>query len=562
MSALDETILSKLEKVSKSNGKYMACCPAHGDKNPSLSITEADDRLLLKCHAGCKTEDVVDALGLQMSDLFMPKPRGCKDEDARYKYFNLDGKLICTKVRYSDKSFSFISPDGKHGLKGADCPLYLLPDWHKDDTVFIVEGEKDANNLNKSLPVTTTPYGAGNYKDEYTPYFEGKTVYIVADNDKPGIDHAELIAGKVKDVAKVVKVLQFSDQSKGYDVSDWLRDNPEEDRFERLVQMFEDAPSWQPKRRFARHTINTLQGYQSNPQDYIAGDGFLRRGATCGLTGGTGMGKSVLVAQIAVSVASGNDILDCISVPHPRKVLVIQAENDEDTLKRDYISVADNMSADYELVEDNLALVNVFGVSGAEFAEVLEGAVREEKPDLIIIDPYQAYIGGTDINTTQSFLSWIEPVDRIVKEYCCALLLVAHTPKPKDRSDWNALQGVYMAAGTSAFANYLRTSCELLTAGQETSRFKLTFSKNPQRTGLRDEQFGGVLRELYIQHSDDPTQPYWAIAEDQTKPSTGKHDQKIRDYISQNPSAGDSEIAGVVGCDRSTVYRAKQRLGL
>jgi hypothetical protein len=47
-----------------------ACCPAHPDSRPSLSITEIEDRILLHCFAGCRIEDIVRALGLRMSDLF------------------------------------------------------------------------------------------------------------------------------------------------------------------------------------------------------------------------------------------------------------------------------------------------------------------------------------------------------------------------------------------------------------------------------------------------------------------------------------------------------------
>jgi CHC2 zinc finger len=41
---------------------WMAKCPAHDDNNPSLSIREADGRVLLHCHAGCTQGDVIDAL--------------------------------------------------------------------------------------------------------------------------------------------------------------------------------------------------------------------------------------------------------------------------------------------------------------------------------------------------------------------------------------------------------------------------------------------------------------------------------------------------------------------
>ncbi len=67
-----ETLLTHLDKVQNRGGsKWMACCPAHDDKSPSLAISElSDGRILLKCFAGCCTPDVLAAVGLCMSDLF------------------------------------------------------------------------------------------------------------------------------------------------------------------------------------------------------------------------------------------------------------------------------------------------------------------------------------------------------------------------------------------------------------------------------------------------------------------------------------------------------------
>lgn len=64
--------LDRLQQVrSMGKGRYMACCPAHDDRSPSLSIKECDDgRLLLHCFAGCPTTDVLEAIGLSLSDLF------------------------------------------------------------------------------------------------------------------------------------------------------------------------------------------------------------------------------------------------------------------------------------------------------------------------------------------------------------------------------------------------------------------------------------------------------------------------------------------------------------
>jgi hypothetical protein len=64
--------LVRLPGVKPVGNGWVAKCPSHDDRIPSLSIQEgADGRTLLKCHAGCATGDIVKAMGLQMKDLFV-----------------------------------------------------------------------------------------------------------------------------------------------------------------------------------------------------------------------------------------------------------------------------------------------------------------------------------------------------------------------------------------------------------------------------------------------------------------------------------------------------------
>lgn len=70
-----DLILQGLTKVrQRQPGQYSACCPAHDDKGPSLSVREnPDGAVLLYCHAGCTAPEITGALGLDMADLFPPK---------------------------------------------------------------------------------------------------------------------------------------------------------------------------------------------------------------------------------------------------------------------------------------------------------------------------------------------------------------------------------------------------------------------------------------------------------------------------------------------------------
>ncbi len=71
-----ETLLSRLDGVRATGaGRYLAKCPAHRDRSPSLSIREVGDgRTLLHCFSGCAPADVLAAVGLNMADLFPDRP--------------------------------------------------------------------------------------------------------------------------------------------------------------------------------------------------------------------------------------------------------------------------------------------------------------------------------------------------------------------------------------------------------------------------------------------------------------------------------------------------------
>ncbi len=64
-------ILTKLDAVrSRGTGRWQAQCPAHDDRNPSLSISEGERGLLIRCWAGCTVEEITAAMGITIRDLF------------------------------------------------------------------------------------------------------------------------------------------------------------------------------------------------------------------------------------------------------------------------------------------------------------------------------------------------------------------------------------------------------------------------------------------------------------------------------------------------------------
>lgn len=69
-------LLDRLEGVrATGGGRWLANCPAHADKRPSLNIRETDNgTVLVKCFADCGVEAVVQAVGLELRDLFPERP--------------------------------------------------------------------------------------------------------------------------------------------------------------------------------------------------------------------------------------------------------------------------------------------------------------------------------------------------------------------------------------------------------------------------------------------------------------------------------------------------------
>jgi len=221
-------------KCSGNNG-WLALCPGHNDTKPSLSIKEADGKILLHCHAGCANPDILASMGLTMADMNHNgrKPVLELREVATYDYTDETGKLLYQVVRYDPKDFRQRQPDGNGGwlwnLKGISPVLYRLPEVSKaiteGRTVYICEGEKDCDNLVKiGLTATTNSGGAEKWRPEYAEALKGASVIILSDKDAPGKRHASKVATSLHGNTKSIKVVELPDRNgcQFNDVSDWL----------------------------------------------------------------------------------------------------------------------------------------------------------------------------------------------------------------------------------------------------------------------------------------------------------------------------------------------------
>ena len=65
-----EELINHFDIKKRSRNSVQVICPAHGDQKASLTITDKGNKAVLHCHAGCKTEDILHAVGLSMKNLF------------------------------------------------------------------------------------------------------------------------------------------------------------------------------------------------------------------------------------------------------------------------------------------------------------------------------------------------------------------------------------------------------------------------------------------------------------------------------------------------------------
>lgn len=335
-----DPFLARFSNVRKTPNGWQACCPAHEDKKASLSISVKEGKILLYCHAGCATEAILDAIGLKPKDLFLePKAPGRKAEIvAAYDYTDEARQLLFQTVRLSPKDFRQRHPDGKGGwiwnLKGVRLVPYRLPLILKEPLVFIVEGEKDVDNLWKiGLPSTCNPMGAGKWHAEWSKFFEGKEVTILPDLDEPGRKHAIDVGKKLFGHALHLKIIELPKGPGVKDVSDWLNHGGTK---ESLLKLVSDSKEWHPpgtkppKPVLKAITAAALEEKEFPDLLWVV-SGLLTEGLTI-LAGRPKKGKSWMALGLSVAVASGGVALGKIPV-EKGDVLYLALEDNERRLK-------------------------------------------------------------------------------------------------------------------------------------------------------------------------------------------------------------------------------------
>ncbi len=237
-------------------------CPCHNDKEASLSITDKGDKIVMKCHAGCDTEDIIAAVGLTFKDLGSEEAAAAttwkdklidyvgKNIEAVYDYTDENGKYLYSKVRFQGKVIRYVTVDYAKDTYKFGKPedikscMYNLPAALKaikqGFEVYITEGEKDANTLKKLGFAAVTAGAVGDWRKEFAKYFTGAKVVILPDNDEAGLKLKDKIIKDLRPFAHSIKSVITSKSDKG-DVTDYI--DTEKHSKEDLQNLINEVPA-------------------------------------------------------------------------------------------------------------------------------------------------------------------------------------------------------------------------------------------------------------------------------------------------------------------------------
>ena len=472
-----ETIAKALGNAKQVNGQWVASCPVpghgrgNGDKNPSLSITESEGKVLFHCHGGCDQRDVFDAV--RARDLL---PTIVKREEISFTqhqapvlekewlYRSEDGDILFTKRRYktSDakgKTYSIhrVDSTGKRiaGLKDTRIVPYQLPELLDAKTagraIYLVEGEKAADALISIGAIATTSHtGAGSWPAEITQYFAGANIVVIPDHDEPGRSYARRAIQNLLPVAKSIRYLDLDLMMEGDDAHEWVHDM--KGTRKELAELAKQAPiitkelAVTDSEQLTETTQTEQEAYNPTPQllnieawdtikdepvEWII-DNVLPNKGFCALYGPPGSYKSFIALDIAEAVATGRPWMGN-QVTNPGGVLYIAGEGHggigarikackifKNSQGGEPLFVIRNQINLRSNHEDFLALIESIDAMLTN---------HELSLSLVIIDTLARSFGGGNENSSEDMGAFITQCGRLMDRYQCTLMLLHHSGK-------------------------------------------------------------------------------------------------------------------------------------
>ena len=418
-----DKVLAALQQCSTRKGPNWACPgPDHqrGDVKPSLTVTPTGNTVLLHCHAGCRTDDIMEALGLKMSDLYVEdaEPR----EVAKYPYRDEDGTVLFSKIRYEPKSFS-IHPK----LGDIKRVLYNLPELKaaiaNGEIVYVVEGEKDADAMMKRGLTATCNYdGAGHWQPGYARWFNGANVVIIADRDEAGYKHAREVKESLIGYVHSVRVMQARVKLPKADISDHFAQGFQVEDLEPLNGAFRPV-----------HLGNLVQPGAIKPPELLA-NGMLYKGGLHCIAGAPDCGKTTLALYWAVQL-----------LREGKRVVFFDEEGGQEIVAEKLMGLG---AESFHM--ENLIYVPFPGKMWDDSdCEALMEFLRENKPELALWDSSAAFLAraGLDENSAPAVTNWWARVlTPIARELYAAVLVIDHDTKASEQSRYARGSGAKLAA--------------------------------------------------------------------------------------------------------------------
>lgn len=468
-----ELVLSKLPDAKRDGQGWHARCPAHDDRRPSLSIAEGDDgRALVKCHAGCTPQAIVEAVGLTMADLMPTNSSGNSKPRivAGYDYRDESGNVVFQVVRFEPKGFRQRRPKPGGGwdwsVKGARVIPFRLPELlaKPAQPVVVVEGEKDCDNLRQvGVLATCNAGGAGKWTAEHAAFLKGRQVIVLPDNDEAGRNHAQQVARSLHGMAASVRIIELPDLPAKGDASDWLAAGGSKDELDRLI---ESAPVWTnegepvpPTPLYAPHLI-CMSDVEPADISWLWPD-RIPLGRLTLLVGRPGDGKSFLTTYLAASVSRGRNWIDGSACPRGSVVLCSAEDAPADTIAPRLIAHDADRKRVHLLAgvksreDDGKEVERVFTL--ADLPALRETLEQLSDCKLIVVDPIGSYLGGrADAHRDNEVRAVLAPVCHLAAQYEAAVVVVAHTRKAV------AANADDMAMGSRAFTGLARSVLHLM----------------------------------------------------------------------------------------------------
>ena len=454
-------VLSRLPDARRTGSAWAAKCPAHDDEHASLSIGIGEDnRVLLHCHAGCSTEDIVQALGLTMSDLFA-KPEAPKVKPrqivATYDDTDADDNVSYQVVRYHPKDFRVrvLNADGEWiwGRNGREKLLYHLPRIKEaieaGEYVFVVEGERDVHTLEEwSLYATTNDGGANNWRAEFGAYFTGAHVVVIPDADDAGRKHAHAVLRSVADTATTIRLLELPDLPPHGDVSDWAARGGTK---EQLMELVDEAPEWEselepePENPFRPIFFECLQAHSTN---WLL-PGLLAEGGVTIIAGEPGAGKTTFCAELAWHVATGER--HWLGLPRQGSILWLGFDDPAARIRSEKLELLGDLPP-----RRFLTLADPLPLSETTLPSYVE-LIRKSDVKLVVVDTLLDFMALSDFDKSAPVRAGMQLLRELVSQSGACVLATMHLSKDPTRQGVARVSNSTLLVGKSDIVCLLKT---------------------------------------------------------------------------------------------------------